>query len=229
MAKTFGVIGLGKFGGAVARLLAEKGQDVLVVDRDEARVEEIKDYVAEALVMDATDERALRDGGFSEVDTVVVSVGDRLDVSILIALALKELGVKRVIVKAVNSIHGRILSRIGADRVIYPELEMAERLVHSLISPGIFDYIELSPTHSVMEIVAPKAFFGQPLKRIGLREHYGASVIALKRKIPVVDSRGKTDFREEIILSPGADDEIQEGDVLVLLGTYEGFEKLRQL
>jgi trk system potassium uptake protein TrkA len=229
LAKTFAVIGLGKFGGAVARLLAQQDLEVLAVDRDEAKVEEIKDYVSDALVLDATDERALRDAGLAEVDTVVVSVGGRIDASILITLALKELGVRRVITKAMDSIHGKILSRIGADRVVYPEREMAERLVQSLISPGIFDYIELSPTHSVMEIVAPKSFFGQTLKRIGLRERYGVSVIAIKRKIPVMDEAGKTDFHEEVNLSPGAEDEIQEGDVVVLLGPYEGLAKVQRL
>lgn len=229
MAKKFVVIGLGRFGSAVARALAEKGFEVMVIDKDEDEVSALADLAAQSLVLDATDEKSLKDAGVADVDTAIVSVGQRIDSSILITLLLKELGVKDVIVKAVNSQHGTILKRIGADRVIFPEREVANRLVESFVSPKIFAYIELSPTHSVVELVAPKIFFGKTLKQLALRERYKVNVIAIKRKVAIVTEKGTPDFKEEVNIAPAAEDEIAEGDILVLLGRYEDLEKIERM
>lgn len=229
MAKKFAVIGLGRFGSAVAKALAEKGFEVMVIDTDENKVSLLSDIATQSLVLDGTDEKALKDAGVTDVDTAIVSVGQRIDASILITLLLKELGIKQVIVKGVNTLHGTILKRIGADRVIFPEREMANKLVESFISPKIFDYIELSPTHSVIEIAAPKPFFGKTLRQLGLRERMGVTVIAIKKKLAVMTEKGTPDFREEVNISPSADDEIVEGDVLVLLGRYEDLAKIERM
>jgi trk system potassium uptake protein TrkA len=229
LAKKFAVIGLGRFGSAVARALAEKGFEVMVIDTDENEVAALSELATQSLVMDATDEKSLKDAGVVDVNTAIVSVGQKIDTSILITLLLKELGIKEVIAKAVNSLHGTILKRIGADRVIFPEREVAARLVESFVSPKIFDYIELSPTHSVIEIAAPKAFFGKTLKQLALRENKKANVIAIKKKIPIITGKGTPDFKEDVNIAPGADDEIAEGDILVLLGRYEDLEKIERL
>jgi trk system potassium uptake protein TrkA len=229
LAKKFAVIGLGRFGSAVARALAEKGFEVMVIDTDENEVAALSELATQSLVMDATDEKSLKDAGVVDVNTAIVSVGQKIDTSILITLLLKELGIKEVIAKAVNSLHGTILKRIGADRVIFPEREVALRLVESFVSPKIFDYIELSPTHSVIEIAAPKAFFGKTLKQLSLRENKKANVIAIKKKIPIITGKGTPDFKEDVNIAPGADDEIAEGDILVLLGRYEDLEKIERM
>ncbi|MEO0091566.1 MAG: TrkA family potassium uptake protein [candidate division WOR-3 bacterium] len=229
MAKSFVVIGLGRFGSSIARALAEKGFEVMVIDSDENEVREFAELVTHSFVLDATDERALKDIGVADIDVAIVSVGQNIDTSILITLILKELGVKQVIVKAVNDRHGKILQRIGADKVIYPEREVATRLAESFFSTKIFDYIELSPIHSIIEIAAPKQFIGKTLKQIGLREKYNVTVIAIKRKIPILTEKGTPDFKEEVIIGPGADDEISEGDILTILGKYEDLEKIERL
>ncbi len=229
MAKSFVVIGLGRFGSSIARALVEKGFEVMVIDSDENEVREFAELVTHSFVLDATDERALRDIGVADVDVAIVSVGQSIDTSILITLILKELGVKQVIVKAVNDRHGKILQRIGADKVIYPEREVATRLAESFFSTKIFDYIELSPIHSIIEIAAPKPFIGRTLKQIALREKHNVSVIAIKRKIPIVTEKGTPDFKEEVIIGPGADDEISEGDILTILGKYEDLEKIERM
>ena len=229
MAKKFAVIGLGRFGSAVAKALAEKGFEVMVIDSDENEVTALSEIATQSLVLDATDEKGLKDAGVLDVDTAIISVGQKIDSSILITLLLKELGIKQVIVKAVNSLHGTILKRIGADRVIFPEREIATRLAESFVSPKIFDYIELSPTHSVIEIAAPKAFFGKSLKELGLRERQKVNVIAIKRKIPIVTEKGTPDFKEDVNISPGPNDEIAEGDILVLLGRYEDLTKIGRM
>ncbi|MEO0084849.1 MAG: TrkA family potassium uptake protein [candidate division WOR-3 bacterium] len=229
MAKKFAVIGLGRFGSATARALAEKGFEVMVIDTDENKVSALSDIASQSLVLDATDSKALKDAGIADIDIAIVSVGQKIDSSILITLLLKELGIKEVIVKAVNSLHGTILKRIGADRVIFPEREVAVKLAETFVSPKIFDYIELSPTHSVVEIAAPKLFFGKTLKQLALRERYKVQVIAIKRKIPFITEKGLPDFKEEVNIAPNADDEINEGDILVLLGRYEDLEKIERM
>lgn len=227
--KSFVVIGLGRFGSNIARALSEKGFEVIVIDSDEAEIQEFTDLVTHSFVLDATDDKALKDVGVADVDVAIVSLGQHIDDSILVTLVLKELGVKEVIVKAVNERHGKILQKIGADRIIYPEREVAIRLAESFVSPKIFDYIELSPTHSIIEIAAPKQFFGKSLREIGPREKYGITLIAINRKTPIITDKGTPDFTEDIIIAPGIDEEIGEGDILTLLGRYEDLEKIEKL
>lgn len=227
MAKSFAVIGLGDFGMNIARALIKKGFEVLVIDSNESKITNISDEVSQALVMDATNERALKEAGIQDVDIAIIGIGD--NESILITQLLKELGVPRVVVKATSPLHGKILTRIGADRVVFPEKEMAERLAQSLSSPKIFDYIELSPEYGIVEIIAPKKLAGKSLKESKLRKNYGVTVMAIRRKSPVMNEKGTPDFKEEAIISPGADDEIQEGDILVLLGKYDDLSKVEKL
>lgn len=227
--KSFVVIGLGRFGSNIARALAEKGFEVIVIDTDETEVQEFSEVVSHSFVLDATDEKALKDTGIADVDVAIVSLGQNIDTSILVTLVLKEIGVKEVIVKAVNERHGKILQRIGADKVIYPEREVAQRLAESFVSPKIFDYIELSPTHSIIEIAAPLKFFGKTIKEIGLRQKYGVTLIAIKRKIPMMSENGTPDFKEDIIIAPEIDEELAEGDIITLLGRYENLTKIEKL
>jgi len=227
--KSFAVIGLGRFGENIARALSEKGFEVIVIDSDENEVQLFADIVTHSFVLDATDERALKDAGIADVDVAIVSLGQNIDTSILVTLILKEIGVKEVIVKAVNERHGKILQRIGADKVIYPEREVAIRLAESFVSPKIFDYIELSPSHSIIEIAAPRQFFGKTLNEIQLRQKYGVTLIAIKRKIPIVTDKGTPDFKEDIIISPSIDEELAEGDVITLLGRYEDLARIEKL
>ncbi|MCS7257818.1 MAG: TrkA family potassium uptake protein [candidate division WOR-3 bacterium] len=229
MAKSFAVIGLGRFGSNIARALAEKGFEVIVIDSDENEVRELSDIVSGSFVLDATDDKSLLDAGIADVDVAIVSVGQKIDDSILITLILKEMGIKEVIVKAVNERHGKILQRIGADRVIYPEREVALRLAESFVSPKIVDYIALSPTHSIIEIEIPAKFIGKTLHELDLLNKYHVSLIAIKRKIPIVTDKGTPDFKEEIIISPSTDEELQEGDKITLLGKNDDLEKIERL
>jgi trk system potassium uptake protein TrkA len=229
LAKTFAVIGLGRFGSNIARALAEKGFEVIVIDSDENEVRELSDIVSGSFVLDATDDKSLQDTGIADVDVAIVSVGAKIDDSILITLILKELGVKEVIVKAVNERHGKILQRIGADRVIYPEREVALRLAESFVSPKIFDYIELSSTHGIVEIAVPQEFIGKTIKELDLRNKYRVSIIAIKRKVPIVSQKGTPDFKEEVKIDPPSEEEFQEGDRIVLMGKNEDLDKIERL
>lgn len=227
--KQFVVIGLGRFGSSIARALSEKKFEVLAIDEDENRVKEMEGVVSQAVVMDATDEKALKELGVADFDTAIVSMGETVEDSIMITLTLKEMGIKQVIVKAKSDLHSRILKKVGADRITFPEREMAEKLAESLASPKIFDFIELSKTHGIVEMVVPKKIVDNTLRDLQLRAKYKVSVIAIKRKVPYSKPDGTTDFKEEIIIAPGPDDELISGDVLVLLGKNADLEKIKKL
>lgn len=229
MPKTFAVIGLGRFGSQIARALIEKGFEVIIIDQNEEKINEFAESAAGAFVMDATDEKALRDAGIGDVDCAIVSVGQNISSSILITMLLKELGVKEIIVKEIIPIHGKILEKLGATKIINPEKDTALRLASSFTSPRIFDIIEVSPEYSVVEVVAPKEFWNRPLRDIHLRRDYRVSVIAIRRKKVFFSENGVPDFKEEVIIGPGADDEVLENDILVLLGKYEDLERVSKL
>lgn len=223
------VIGLGRFGSAIAEALSSKECEVLVIDKDERRIEKLEPLVTQALVLDATDEEALREAGIKDFDVAIISVGQDIEASILITMLLKELGVKEVVTKAIDQRHAKILRKIGCDRVVFPERDMGQRLAESLISPKIFDYIELSSTHSLIELDAPKSLEGKTLRQVELRSKYGVSVIAIKRKTPIIKEDGDTEFQETTIIGPSADEEIQQGDRLCLLGRDDALQRIKKL
>ena len=227
--KQFVVIGLGRFGSSVARALGGKNFEVLAIDRDEERVKEIEGVVSQAVVMDATDEKALRELGIADFDTAIVSMAETIEDSIMITLALKELGLKQVIVKANDDLHSKILKKVGADRIIFPEREMAAKLAESLASPKIFDIIEVSKTHGIIEMVVPKKLANETLGDLKLRIKYNVSIIAIKRKVPFSKPDGTTDFKVEVIIGPGGVDELIPGDILIMLGNYDDLEKVKKL
>ncbi len=224
--RQFAVIGLGQFGSSVALALAEKGCDVLAIDSDQDRVDEISEQVSQSVTVDAADEKALKSLGMKDIDVAIVSTGEDIEASISIVLILKEIGVKEIIAKAVTPIHGTILKKVGADRVVFPERDMGERIAESLASPNVMDYSEISDTHSIVELVAPKKFWTKQLSDLKL-EDTKVSIVAIKRKVPVITAEGETEFREEINIKPSPEDKINRSDILIMIGSFEGIQKVR--
>ena len=220
--KQFGVIGLGRFGSAMAMTLTELGHDVIGVDGDEARVQQLADVITHALQIDATDEKALRAAGMQDVDVAVVSIGENIESSLLVVMQLRELNIGTIVAKAVTPLHGRILEKLGVSRVIFPEREMAIRIAHSLVMPNVIDYIELSRDFSIVEVPAPDAFVGRTLKQLELRPRLGLTLVAIKRQ-------GDADRGIVTNIAPAADETIRAGDVLALLGSNERLNQLDQL
>ncbi|HSL21249.1 MAG TPA: TrkA family potassium uptake protein [Vicinamibacterales bacterium] len=220
--KQFGVIGLGRFGSAMALTLTELGHDVIGVDADESRVQQLADVITHVLQIDATDEKTLRAAGIQEVDVAVVSIGENIESSLLVVMQLRELGVQTIVAKAVTPLHGRILEKLGVSRVIFPEREMAIRVAHSLVMPNVIDYIELSRDFSIVEVPAPDSFVGRTLKQLELRPRFGLMLIAIKRQ-----SGGSGAVVTNIV--PAADETIRRGDILALLGSNERLNQLDQL
>ena len=225
--KQIAVIGLGKFGQSVAQTLSQKGKEVLAIDKDEERVRAVSELVSQAVELDSTDEKALRAAGVENVDAAVVAIGRDLEASIMVTLNLKEIGVKEIVAKAVSEMHGKVLRKVGATRVVFPERDMGVRIAHSLLSVSTLEQIQLSAEHSIVEIIAPSVFTGKTLKELMLRPQYGVDVITLRRKIPTVTDKGVTGIEEKLIVAPGASDAVNQGDVLVIVGSDDDIQKLQ--
>lgn len=211
--KQFAVIGLGRFGTSVASTLMAMGHEVLVIDEEQERIQEVVNLVTHAIQADAKDENALKALGIRNFDVVIVAIGKDTESSILVTVLLKELGVKCVVAKAQTELHGKVLARVGADKVVFPERDMGARVAHQLASTNVLDHIELSPEFSILEIVAPDVLVGQTLRKYNLRAKFGITILALKRGT-------------EIMVSPSPDAPICEGDILVAIGENK---KLRSL
>ena len=206
------VVGLGRFGSSVALTLYKMGHEVLVMDKNSELVQEMADSVTYAVQADATDEAALRSVGIRNFDVAVIAIGNDLEASILATALIKELGVKKVVAKAQNDLHGKILEKVGADRVIYPEREMGVRLAKYLAGTNILEYIELSPEFSLLEVQAPKKLAGKSLRQLNLRARYGITVVAIRHG-------------DKIFVSPNADDLIAEGYLLVFVGETASLDR----
>lgn len=213
--KQFVVIGCGRFGSSVAKSLYNQGHDVMAVDGDEEIVQDIADSVTYAAQADVEDEQALRALGIKNFDVAVIGIGSNVQASIMATIIVKEMGVKTVIAKAQNDVHAKVLYKIGADKVVFPERDMGIRVAHNLVSQNILDFIELSPDYSVVEIVAFKEWHGKTLRDIKLPAKYGVNVMAIR-------SNGS------MHISPKADDIIKQGDVLIALGNNKELGKLEK-
>ncbi|MFA5887520.1 MAG: TrkA family potassium uptake protein [Candidatus Nanoarchaeia archaeon] len=205
MKKQFGVIGLGRFGTSVAITLENLGNSVLAIDRDSEKVDAIKDFVTAAKQVNAIDAAALREAGVANCDAVVIAIGEDIESSVLATLVVKELGIQRVIVKAKTDLHGKVIEKLGVERVIYPERDMGARLANQLVSSDVLEFIELSPEYSLEEVKACEDMIGKSIKEIKLREKYNIVIIALRRK-------------NNVSVLPHADEKISEGDILILIG-----------
>jgi trk system potassium uptake protein len=212
----YAVIGLGRFGSSIARKLHEAGQDVLGIDINEERIEDAELVVSHAVVADTTDEEALKSVGIRNFDYVVVAIGNDIQSSILTVMLLKELGVKKVIAKALSKHHGKVLEKIGADWIIFPERDMGERVAHQLLSPNVLNFIELSQDYSIEEIKIPSSMTEKSLRELDLRARYNVSAIA------IVDNGN-------IIVSPSPDQIIHRGDILVVIGNKEDLAKFSNI
>jgi trk system potassium uptake protein TrkA len=220
--RSFAVIGLGRFGSAMAATLAELGHEVIGIDGDEDKVARLSDLVSQAVQLDATDEKAIRTAGIQDVDVAIVSIGENIESSVLVAMLVKDLGIPTIVAKAITPLHGRILERLGVSRVVFPERDMAIRVAHSLVVPNVLDYIELSRDFSIVELPAPPEFVGRTLKELALRPKYGMTLIAIKRGSPAGGG-------ETTNVAPSAEDRIEAGDVLSLLGSNARLSQLDAL
>lgn len=214
-AKQYLVLGLGRFGMSIAKTLCELGQEVLAVDSDAELVNDIAPYVTQAMQLDATDEDVLATLGVNNFDAAIVSIGQNTRDSILVCVILKELGVPYLIAKANDDLHAKVLRKIGADRVIFPERDMGARVARSILTPNVLDLMILSDDYQIIEIRVPSKWVGNSIIGLNVRRHYGLNILAIHRQ-------------ERFLVSPAPDMLFASGDTLLVMGKKEDIERLEE-
>ena len=214
--KSYIVVGLGRFGSEVARQLYQCGCEVLALDVKSELVQQIAPDVTHAAVGDCQDKEVLKMLGAKDFDCAIVAIGDNLAASVLVTMNLKELGVPYVVCKAYDETHRQVLLKLGANKVLIPEQEQANRLARSLSSTNVLDYIELSDAYGIIEVPTPVSWIGKTLKDLNVRAKLGVNIIAIKHG-------------EQINVSPGADYEIMPGDVMEILGDTNALNAVQKL
>ncbi|NGP44406.1 TrkA family potassium uptake protein [Bacillaceae bacterium SIJ1] len=215
MKKQFAVIGLGRFGSSICRALSKQGMEVMAIDMDEDRVNEFSTIASHAVMADSTDEQALKSLGLRNFDHVIVAIGDNIQASILTTLMLKELGVKQITVKAQNDYHEKVLSKIGADRIVHPERDMGRRIAHHILSNNVLDYLEISDEHSIVEVRVSDKMIGSTLQDLDIRAKYGINIVAFRRG-------------PDIIVSPPAEAELQSNDIMIVIGADKDISRFEK-
>ncbi|MFZ9659703.1 MAG: potassium channel family protein [Arcobacteraceae bacterium] len=210
---TYVVIGLGKFGFHVAQGLAQQGETVIAIDNEEEKVRNIGEFVQDAIMLDSTDAKALKEAGIAEAEIAIVSIGEDLESSILTIMALKEIGVTTIIAKAITQVHGQILSKLGAAKVIYPEMESAKKLVKKMVTNMNYETIDLSITMKVAKMNVPEFWIGTSILSESFESDYGVKPIAYKHQ-----GEWHTSFEK--------DDILEKGDILVVLGNSNNISNL---
>ena len=214
-----GIIGAGRFGMALAQSLAESGTEVLLLDRNGALVQRALEVVSESIQGDATSARILEEAGFAECDVAVVAIGSNIEASTLALANCKDLSIPLVYAKASSELHGKILLKLGADQVIYPDRESAHRLAHTIMSGGAFDLLEVSEGCSIAEIDVPDSCADKTLAQADLRKKTGVTVLCIRR----LDENPK---RPRAVLIPGPNDQIHADDKLIVFGTRKQIDAL---
>jgi trk system potassium uptake protein TrkA len=209
------VVGLGRFGTAVAKTFSEIGHEVLAIDTNHKHVQEISDVVTHAVQGDGADAETLSDLGAGEFDTGIVAVSD-LEQSILITVQLRRMGVPYVIAKAKEELHGSILEKIGVDRVVYPEREVGEQLAHSFTVPNVVDYMSLGPDYGVSKLEPPEQFVGRTVGELRLSERFKVTLMMIQRSA-------------QVVINPGPEERIERQDLLVIAGLDDAMEHFRSM
>lgn len=211
--KDFVVFGLGKFGSSVAQTLTENGCDVLAIDRSEETIQDVSEFVTHAVQADVTDADALSALGIRNFDVAVVAISNDMQSSIMSTILAKEMGVDYVIAKAQNDIHKRVLEKVGADRVIFPEREIGVRIANNLTSDSFVDFIELSDDFSIVELEVKDQWRGKTLRELDMRNAFGINVIGMRQG-------------ETMTITPGPDKLLELGEILIVIGNNQNLKKI---
>lgn len=211
--KDYIVIGLGRFGTSIAKQLEANGCKVLAIDNNEQKIRQIAEYVTLAMCVDVTNEEALEELGGRNFDGAIISIGHSLNAAVLATIWAKEQGIGQIIAKAYDETQGKILTKIGADKIVHPEKETGIHLANDLAFYNLFDTIELSSEYSIVEIVTLTDWIGKNLIELNLRKKYGVNVIAIKRG-------------GSLIINPPADEPAKKGDLFMLLGLNSTLKKI---
>lgn len=213
--KTIGIIGLGRFGGTLAKQVAALGHEVVGIDIEETLVQKLASYLTHSIVADFSDEDTIRQLNLQELDVVVIAIGDNLKAKLLSAMVLKELHTPYIVAKASTTMESKLLERVGADLIIFPEMDMAERVAQMLTRENIVDYFQLSQDIGLVEMGIPQFMVGHTLVELDIRKHYNVNIVAVKRD-------------KNVIAPPNPNNPLQDDDMLIVIGRNEDITKLSQ-
>lgn len=216
MRKQYVVFGLGRFGGSLVKAFADLGAEVLAIDKDINKVNEHSKFATQALQANVIDKEIIKELGIRNFDHVFVSFGDDVEASILTTLLLKELGVPKVWAKAQNDYHSKVLKKVGVDRVIHPERDMATRIANHIVSDKMIDFIELSKDYSMVEIIASEKVHKKTILQLDVRANFGCTIVGIQRG-------------DEIIVAPSADDIIYKDDILIIMGNNRDIRRFEEV
>ena len=221
------IIGLGSFGNALAKALASSGVEVIAVDRDKDRIEELKEYVTLAVACDATDEKTLKNIGLGDVDLACVAIGEDVEASLLTSILLKKLGVPSIFSRAVTPMQKEILKAIGVTRIIEIENEMGKEIANAIIAPRILKRVALGENHSMAEIKVPEKFVGKRISELDLRQKNKINIVAIKRSVPDIDkTTGCRTAKEDINTVPDPETYFDENDIIIVAGADKDIKNL---
>lgn len=223
--KRFLVVGLGQFGAELAKALFVNGAEVIAIDSNLDVVERMKDLVSSAVNLDITNEEAIRALNLEDMNAAIVAIGEDREASILATAILKELGIENIIARRAGELHGKILEKVGATRVISPEINIAHQLARNLISPGLLEHIALPDGHTIFQVEARPEFFNKTLIELDFRRNYGLLVVGIQRKVPNISESGELYYETETISLPSATEAIKQDDILVLVGMQKDIER----
>lgn len=228
MSSKFAVIGLGRFGTSIARTLAKRGVEVMAIDVNLEKVEEVKDDIALGIHMDSTDEKALKAQNIEDMDAVVVAIGEDFEALLLTTVLLLEMDIKRIIARAANTHQRKILEKVGVKEILSPEDEVGKTVAEMLLNPNVHSYLPLPDDYEIVEINTPKKVANHTVSEVGLREKYNLNLITIKRLFEE-EQHGKMMQVEHIIGVPKADTVLYASDIIILMGKIDDVNKFIQL
>ena len=224
----YAVIGLGRFGYRLAELLSAAGQEVVAIDRNKAVVNEIAPLVTRAVCMDASNEEALKAQGIADVDVAIIGIGENFEAAVLATDLLKQLRVPQVLARSTTVTRAKILKRVGADRIVSPERETADRWRDRLLTPNMIEQIELAEDCRLVRIPAPTRYVGKTLGQLDIRRNDSVQVVAIRRTVQDTDNDGRRTSQAIVISVPSADTQVHEGDTLIMIGPDAAVQKLAE-
>ena len=223
------IVGMGNFGGFLASRLTELGHEVIGVDSSEVKIEQVKDKITHAIIMDATDTETVKTLPYKETDAVIIAIGENVGASIMVTAIFKQLNVKRLISRSINDVHETVIKAIGVTEIVHPEEDSAERMAKRLQMKNVLDSLDLSDDYNVIEVQTPSRFVGMSLMETNLRSDYQVSVITIIREVERSNIFGNKSTVRKVVGVVTGDTKIKEGDILVLFGLAKDIESILSL
>ena len=223
------IVGMGSFGGFLAARLTELGHEVIGVDSSEVRIEQVKDKITHAILMDATDSVTVKTLPYKETDVVIITIGEDVGASIMVTAIFKQLNVTRLISRSINDVHETVIKAIGVTEIIHPEEDSAERMAKRLQMKNVLDSLDLSDDYNVIEVKTPERYVGMTLEQTNLRKDYKVTVITIIHEIERTNMLGKKSIIKKVVGVVNGDTKIEAGDILVLFGSAKDIQRILEL